>query len=56
MTGNAPTGPDPSATYEAPKLLEVGGVYELTLLCWNDKRIGQSDGVKWLDIISVTSC
>lgn len=54
-------GSTPDA-YEAPALIEVGGVYELTLTgghggCWHDKKWGGSDGVKFLNIqIPISSC
>jgi hypothetical protein len=44
--------------YEAPKLIEIGGVYELTLNgCFMDKKWGGSDGLKFGPItIPVSSC
>ena len=53
-TGN-PT--DGEQEYEAPKLLEIGGVYELTLKggC-KVKKGGGADGLKFAGSISVSSC
>jgi hypothetical protein len=43
--------------YEAPRLVEIGGVYELTLGCFMDKKWGGSDGLKFGPItIPVSSC
>jgi hypothetical protein len=51
--------PTPQGTeYEAPRLVEIGGVYELTLNgCFFDKKWGGSDGLKFGPItIPVSSC
>ena len=47
-----------AANYEAPRLIEIGGVYELTLNgCFMDKKWGGSDGLKFGPItIPVSSC
>ena len=44
--------------YEAPKLIEIGGVYELTLDgCFMDKKWGGTDGLNFGPItIPVSSC
>ncbi len=44
--------------YEAPRLVEIGGVYELTLNgCFFDKKWGGSDGMSFGPItIPVSSC
>ena len=44
--------------YEAPRLVEIGGVYELTLTgCFFDKKWGGSDGMSFGPInIPVSSC
>ena len=41
--------------YEAPKLFEIGGVYELTLKGCKEKKLGGANGLK-LPGISVSSC
>lgn len=57
---------DEESAYEAPVLIEIGGVYELTLTgghggCWHDKKWGGSDGIVWtihgVDIpLPISSC
>ena len=44
--------------YEAPRLVEIGGVHELTLNgCFFDKKWGGSDGMSFGPIaIPVSSC
>jgi hypothetical protein len=59
MTTDRPNHPTPLGTeYEAPKLVEIGGVYELTLNgCFFDKKWGGSDGLHFGPInIPVSSC
>jgi hypothetical protein len=45
-------------TYEPPRLIEIGGVYELTLDgCFMDKKWGGTDGLSFGPItIPVSSC
>ena len=51
-TGN-PTGGEQE--YEAPKLFEIGGVYELTLKGCKKEKWGGANGLKFPGI-SVSSC
>jgi hypothetical protein len=57
MTTGRTSEPTPQE-YEAPKLVEIGGVYELTLRgCFMDKKWGGSDGLSFGPItIPVSSC
>lgn len=45
-------------TYEPPRLIQIGGVYELTLDgCFYDKKWGGTDGLSFGPItIPVSSC
>jgi hypothetical protein len=53
-TGN-PT--DGEQEYEAPKLFEIGGVYELTLKGCKVKKGGGGNGLKFAGMsVSVSSC
>ncbi len=47
-----------ATNYEPPRLIEIGGIYELTLHgCFMDKKWGGSDGLKFGPItIPVSSC
>jgi hypothetical protein len=51
----------PPVPYEAPALVEIGSVHELTLSgrgrCFWGKKWGGSDGLEWMGInIPVSSC
>jgi hypothetical protein len=48
----------PLVPYEAPVLVELGPVHELTMSgCFWDKKWGGSDGLQWMGInIPVSSC
>lgn len=61
MTLLRPTPPvnptDGEQGYEAPKLFEIGGVYELTLRGCKVKKGGRPDGLNFAGMsISVSSC
>jgi hypothetical protein len=48
---------DGQPEYEAPKLFEIGGVYELTLKDCKDKKWGGANGLKFAGMsVSVSSC
>jgi hypothetical protein len=48
---------DGQPEYEAPKLFEIGGVYELTLKGCKEKKPGGGNGLKFAGMsISVSSC
>jgi hypothetical protein len=48
---------DRQPEYEAPKLFEIGGVYELTLKGCKEKKSGGGNGLKFAGMsVSVSSC
>jgi hypothetical protein len=59
LLGSTPTGnpTDGEQEYEAPKLFEIGGVYELTLKGCKEKKRGGPHGLKFAGMsVSVSSC
>jgi hypothetical protein len=44
-------------TYEAPSLVVLGSVHELTLHCFWDKKLGGTDGFTFMGInVPISNC